>query len=98
MSRAAAVPSPPLLARWPTLRTALDVQQPWATMLLGGRKSVETRGYPLMSELVGKELAILEPTSRTFIGTVVFGSPFRYETKAAWAADTALRVPVNHIK
>jgi len=38
----------------------LEVQAPWATLLLWGYKTVETRAYPLPPELIGREIFLVE--------------------------------------
>ena len=44
---------------------ALEVQQPFSTYLLQGKKTIETRAYPLPQALFNKELILLETSSNT---------------------------------
>ena len=37
---------------------ALTIQQPWATLIARGRKSIETRSWPAPPALIGQRLAI----------------------------------------
>lgn len=48
------------LACWTTGRFALEMQAPWAERLLDGEKTVETRGYPLPTGLVGRWIELIE--------------------------------------
>ncbi|CAM9689685.1 unnamed protein product, partial [Ectocarpus sp. 12 AP-2014] len=45
---------------WETGRFALEMQAPWSRRLLDGKKTVETRGYPLPAGLVGRSIEVLE--------------------------------------
>ena len=38
----------------------LEVQQPWAQMILSGEKTAETRAYPLPAALIGRTIYIVE--------------------------------------
>jgi len=50
--------------RWAELpNLGLEVQQPWAQMLLSGQKTVETRAYPLPAALIGRPLYVVESGS-----------------------------------
>lgn len=40
-------------------RVGLEVQQPWAKLLLEGAKSIETRNYPLPPSLLGRPIALI---------------------------------------
>ena len=44
-------------------RFGLEMQSPWAGLLLSGAKKIETRAYNLPKELLGKKLEILESSS-----------------------------------
>jgi len=89
-------------------RHFLMMDWPWPSFVLSGEKSVETRGYALPADLVGREVALFEsrypdshagrfvdrlsPESRLvgrFVGTVVFGPSFRYDTREQWEEDGA---------
>lgn len=87
--------------RWELVTHCLDVQSPWSHALLDGSKTIETRSYPMPAEFEGMTLGLLVTASEAaagtaaaagpslLIGTATFGRSVRYETKAAWAADTA---------
>lgn len=83
----------------------IHVQYPWSQLILSGKKTVETRSYPLPLKYTNVELAIIETpgpdgrrngiTSAGIIGTVVFDSCFLYQSRSAWAADKARHL-VSH--
>ena len=67
-------------------------------MLLSGKKTVETRSYPIPAKYIGQELAIIETpgprgaaeasiTTAQIIGVIRFSGSFRYATKTDWLAD-----------
>ena len=83
----------------------LEVQQPWATMLLQGEKTVETRRYPLPEWAKGAEVVILDPGyvsagvsslgdrpragAASLLGVVVFSECVSYASEEAWNADVS---------
>lgn len=73
----------------------LNLQAPWTQWILEGRKTVETRFYPLPKKYVGKEMLIIETPGKTgkfkarIVGIVVFGEPFQYQSKKEFYADRA---------
>lgn len=85
----------------------INIQWPWSELLLNGKKTIETRTYPLPKKFEGVELAIIEtPGPRgkkeagidkaRIIGTIVFGQSFQYKNEKEWRNDQARhRVDVN---
>lgn len=72
--------------------TGLNIQAPWASLLINGRKSVETRSYPLPKKYEGVPLAVIEtPGGKKFksriIGTITFSHCFRYSNENQWKND-----------
>lgn len=71
----------------------INIQQPWARLILECKKTVETRFYPLPEKHVGKQLAIIETpgTEGKFvariIGLVSFGESFQYGSRAQFKKD-----------
>lgn len=71
----------------------INIQAPWAALLISGQKSVETRSYPLPKKYEGVELALIETPgkSRKFksriIGTITFSHSFQYKTENDWKLD-----------
>lgn len=77
------------------------MQWPWSELLISGKKTVETRTYPLPQKYKGVELALIEtpgPKGKKeagiekarIIGTIVFGDSFQYLNEKKWKQD-ALR-------
>jgi hypothetical protein len=74
----------------------LFVQRPFASSLVYGVKTVETRGYRLPHHLMGETVYIIEtprPGQRrtgdrgVIVGTVRFDGWKRYRTRDEWIAD-----------
>lgn len=71
----------------------LNVQEPWASLLIDGVKSVETRSYALPKKYEGVELAIIATPGRKrnfkaqIIGTVTFSHCFQYQNIKEWLDD-----------
>lgn len=69
----------------------VDVQAPWADKLLRGHKVIETRGYPLPQELVGRWVVMLESEeggsaqdSWRITGAIKFGKAVQYSSREHW--------------
>ena len=64
--------------------SGLNVQEPWASLLINGTKSVETRSYAIPKKYEGVELAIIATPGRKgnfkskIIGTIIFSHCFKY--------------------
>ena len=85
---------------------ALNVQWPWGTLILSGKKKVETRSYPMPAHYVDKQIFIVEtpgvsskkkreegaPSKSHIIGIVVFGQSFKYLNKQLWERDKNLHL------
>ena len=71
----------------------INIQAPWASLLINGSKSVETRSYPLPQKYEGVPLALIETPgkSRKFksriIGTITFSHCFQYNDENEWSND-----------
>ena len=71
----------------------LNVQSPWAEMIVSGRKTVETRFYPLPLHYVGESLAIIATPGRKskqrshIVGIVIFDKSFLYADARAFYLD-----------
>lgn len=71
----------------------LNIQAPWAAMLLAEKKTIETRFYPMPKKWNDRPLVMIEtpgPHSRRkarIIGIIVFGESILYRSKAQFAAD-----------
>lgn len=74
----------------------VNIQWPWSQYIVDGKKTVETRTYPMPAKYQGVELAIIEtpgPRGRKeglkkarIIGTVTFSESFQYN-KETWSKD-----------
>jgi hypothetical protein len=73
--------------------TGLNIQSPWASLLINGDKSVETRSYPLPKKYEGVELALIETPGKSgkfksrIVGTITFSHSFQYPDKQSWKGD-----------
>ena len=71
----------------------INIRAPWAQLILEGKKTIETRFYPLPAHYVGRDVAIIEtpgPEGKfrsRVIGIVVFGECFVYETEESFYQD-----------
>ena len=75
------------------------MQWPWSELLLSGKKTIETRTYPLPEKYKGIELALIEtPGPRgkkeagiekaRIVGTIVFGDSVEYTSEKQWRKDS----------
>jgi len=73
--------------------TGINIQSPWAYLLVRGIKSVETRTYPLPVKYAGEPLLLIETPgkSRKFksriIGEITFSHSFKYKDELDWKMD-----------
>jgi hypothetical protein len=73
--------------------SGINIQAPWAELLINGQKTVETRSYRLPQRLEGVELAVIETPGKSakfksrIIGTIVFSHSFQYQNEGHWAFD-----------
>ncbi len=75
----------------------INIQYPWSELLVTGKKTIETRSYPLPKKFINIELAIIETpgkegkkfgiTKARIIGTIIFSGSKKYESKLAWTKD-----------
>lgn len=73
--------------------TGINIQAPWANLLIDGLKVVETRSYPIPSKYIGEPLALIETPGKKgnfksrIIGTIIFSHSFKYPDETAWLND-----------
>lgn len=75
----------------------LNIQHPWSDLIAIGKKTIETRSYPLPKKFENVELAIIETPGRLgkklgikkarIVGTVIFSGCIQYKTKKHWLKD-----------
>lgn len=76
--------------------TGINIQYPISELILNGKKTIETRTYPLPQKLIGTELLIIETPGKQgnfkarIVGKVVFESSFQYSSKEAFYRDAHL--------
>lgn len=79
----------------------INIQWPWSELIVSGKKSVETRSYPIPAKYVGVELAIIETpgangkraagiSTARIVGTVVFSSCYPYRSLSHWEREVDL--------
>ncbi|KYG67621.1 hypothetical protein AZI85_17225 [Bdellovibrio bacteriovorus] len=82
----------------PRVIQGINIQWPWSELLVSGKKTVETRSYPLPARLIDTELAIIETpgpngkraagiTKARIIGTITFTRSYKYKTKTHWRSE-----------
>lgn len=75
--------------------TGLNVQTPWANLLIDGLKSVETRSYHIPMKYINHPLYLVETPGKLgkfkarVIGTITFSGSFKYPDKTSWINDYA---------
>jgi hypothetical protein len=74
--------------------TGINIQYPISRLILEGKKTVETRTYPIPKHYIGKELAIIETPGKTgnfkarIVGLICFSESFLYESEESFYKDT----------
>lgn len=76
----------------------LNVQAPWASLLLEGKKLIETRTYPLPEKYQGQDLWLIETPGRfgkfkaRVIGIIRFSGCKRYMSASDFYDETELHL------
>lgn len=76
----------------------INVQAPWARLLLDQKKQIETRTYPLPEKYVGKDLWLIEtpgPLGKfkaRVVGVIRFSGSKEYRSKAEFETDVDLHL------
>jgi len=71
----------------------INIQYPWAGLILDGIKTVETRKYPLPEKFRRQRMWLIETPGRfgkfkaRVVGVVCFGRSFRYDSLQTWWGD-----------
>jgi hypothetical protein len=71
----------------------INIQFPISQLIISGKKTVETRTYPIPSHYVGIEMALIETPGKKgnftarVIGIVRFGPSFKYKSKKEFYSD-----------
>lgn len=76
----------------------INIQAPWARLLLEGKKQIETRTYALPEKYVGKDLWLIETPGSLgkfkarVIGVIRFSESKEYRSKAEFNSDVDLHL------
>jgi len=75
----------------------INIQWPWSELILSGKKTVETRSYPIPDKHLGVPLAVIETpgpnrrsagfTKARMAGVIVFDKSFQYLDYDSWHRD-----------
>lgn len=71
----------------------INIQAPWAEAILTGRKTIETRCYPMPEQWEGQPLVIIETPGKKgqfrsrVAGLVIFGKSYRYESRLSFIRE-----------
>lgn len=71
----------------------INIQWPWSEMLICGKKTIETRKYPLPEKLKNVPLAVIETPGKRkdfkarIIGVIIFTDSKKYSNEKVWKAD-----------
>ena len=79
--------------------SGLNVQWPWSELLLTGKKTIETRNYPIPKKHIGVPIALIETPGKKgrrkgnisearIVGVIVFAECYRYTSRNAWMKDS----------
>lgn len=72
----------------------INIQYPISRDILEGRKTIETRKYPIPADYIGRDLVVIETPGKTgnfkarMIGFVRFGESFEYTNKQEFYRDS----------
>jgi hypothetical protein len=75
--------------------TGVNIQFPISRLILEGKKTVETRSYPIPKKYIGEPLLFIETPGKLgkfesrIVGKIVFGESFCYETPKQFYSDLA---------
>ena len=70
---------------------AINIREPFATLIVSGQKTVETRRYALPLHIRGERVAVVATNGRrgpsaVIVGTVIFDACEKYDDYEAWLA------------
>lgn len=76
----------------------INIQTPWAELLVTGKKQIETRNYKLPERYSGKPLVVIETPGKSkkfdarIIGIIIFSGSKKYHNFDAWRSDYSLHL------
>lgn len=71
----------------------INIQFPISQLIVSGKKTIETRTYPIPDDYVGKEMVLVETPGKDgkfksrIIAIIQFGPSFKYESKSTFYSD-----------
>ena len=74
--------------------TGINIQYPISQLIVEGKKTIETRTYPIPEKYLDKEMALVETPGKAgkfksrVIAVIKFTECFQYKTKKEFYADT----------
>ena len=74
--------------------TGINIQYPISQLIIEGKKTIETRTYPIPSKYVNEKLIIIETPGKNgkfksrMIGFIIFGESFQYKDKNDFYTDS----------
>jgi hypothetical protein len=72
----------------------INIQAPWSSLIIDGRKTIETRFYPIPKQYVGVPIAIIETPGKNkslvsrVVGVAIFGESFAYVDADQFYSDS----------
>ena len=82
------------MAKQKTTYSGINIQCPIAELILSGKKTIETRTYPIPDHYVGQKMIVIETPGKSgkfkarMVGFVVFGDSFEYKSERAFYKDS----------
>lgn len=76
--------------------TGINIQYPISRLILDGKKTIETRTYPIPKNYVGQEMALVETPGKDgkfksrIIAIIKFGPSFKYESENKFYSEYSL--------
>lgn len=71
----------------------INIQYPISELILSGKKTIETRTYPIPKHYIGKEMVLIETPGKRgkfkarMVGLIRFSESFRYGSKREFYKD-----------
>lgn len=79
----------------------INIQYPWSQLLLSGKKTVETRFYPIPKKYTNVPLALIETPGKSgnfqarVVGIIRFERCYKYESERAFRSDESRHLLKN---
>lgn len=74
--------------------TGINIQFPISQLIIEGKKTIETRTYPIPENYINQEMALVETPGKSgkfksrVIAVIKFGPSFQYKNKKVFYTDT----------